>query len=269
MWRTILTGMLVAACIMLTIELARNRRSRAVISRGNVIRAAGLPELTEARGALSFRFAELNIHSVTLEQAIANIAERAHASIDVRWGTLENAGVSRTTRVRLHLWNVTLAQALTAVLDGAASSGAAAEYRIVNGIIVVGPDTDVAPDSMTVVYNVRDLIGFEEANGSTHEEAVDMLAKVITETVIPESWRDAGGNIGSLHELLSGLLVITHTADGHEQILRLLEQLRSGDRLRPIRPEERRPSEHPAGGATNMLFGGTAAAPPKSGLGGR
>ncbi|MDB5289616.1 MAG: Bacterial type and secretion system protein [Phycisphaerales bacterium] len=256
MWRRILTGMLAAACIMLTIELSRDRRRTENLPSANIIRAAGLPNSNAARKALTFRFGELNIHSVTFEQAIANLAERAHANINVRWGALQNAGVSRTTKVRLHLWDVTLAQALTAVLAEAEGGSSKAEYHVESGVIVVGTGTEDVPECVTVIYNVRDVIEIEEATtGCTREEAAEMLAKVIMETVSPDSWRDAGGNIGAIREL-SGLLVVTHTVEGHQQILRLLEQLRAADHERPLRPDNRQSVQPYSRSHGNGLFGG-------------
>jgi hypothetical protein len=252
MWRKILTGVLAAACIMLTIELSRDRQRPAALSPAYVVRAAGLPDSSAARKALNFRFGELNIHSATFEQVIANLAERAHANIDVQWETMQTAGVSRTTKVRLHLWDVTLAQALTTVLSETQANTTRPKYHVEGGVIVVSAGTDVPAECVTVIYNVRDILEIEEAaSGGLPQEATEMLAKLIVETVDPDSWRDAGGSIGAIREF-SGLLIITHTVEGHEQILRLIEQLRTADRSRPIKPEERRPARQPN---SNGLFG--------------
>jgi hypothetical protein len=254
MWRRILTGTLAAACIMLTIELSRDRQRAAPHPSGEVIRAAGLPDYSPAHKALAFRFGELNIHSATFEQVITDLAARAHANIDVQWEALQSAGISRTTKVRLHLRDVTLAQALSALLSEAQANSTKPEYHAEGGIIVVSAGTDVPVACVTVIYNVRDLLQLQEGvddDGATHAEAAEALTRTITETIMPDSWRDAGGSVGAIREL-SGLLIITHTADGHEEILRLLEQLRAADRTRPIKPEERKPAHQPN---SNGLFG--------------
>ena len=67
----------------------------------------------------------------------------------------------------------------------------------------------------------------------TRSERIDELIRLIQETVDADSWRDAGGTVGSIREL-SGLLVVTQTAEAHKQIETLLGQLRE-DHLRTVR----------------------------------
>ena len=54
---------------------------------------------------------------------------------------------------------------------------------------------------------------------------IDDIKKLITDTVAPDSWRDAGGTIGSIQEL-SGQLIVTQIADNHKKLQGVLEQLR-------------------------------------------
>jgi hypothetical protein len=255
MWRRILTGFLAAACIMLTVELARDRRRVEPHPTSDVIRAAGLPDPGPANKALAFRFGELNIPSATFEQVITDLAARAQANIDVEWEAMRSAGISRTTKMRLHLWDVTLAQALTALLDDAQANSTRPGYYVEGGIIVVSAGTDVRPQCVTVIYNVRDILQLQEGvDGATHAEAAEALVRRITETIMPDSWRDAGGSVGAIGEL-SGLLIITHTLEGHEEILRLFEQFRTADRSGPIKPAKRKPAEQPGGRHSSGLFG--------------
>jgi len=69
----------------------------------------------------------------------------------------------------------------------------------------------------------------------TRQERVSDLVRLITDTVEADSWRDAGGTYGAIREI-SGLLVVTQTADAHKQIGTLLGQLRE-DHLRTIRAQ--------------------------------
>ncbi|MGB0715999.1 MAG: hypothetical protein ACPGXK_08975, partial [Phycisphaerae bacterium] len=54
---------------------------------------------------------------------------------------------------------------------------------------------------------------------------IDRLVELIRDTVAPESWRERGGNIGSIREL-NQQLVITQNSDAQRQIGGLLEKLR-------------------------------------------
>lgn len=57
------------------------------------------------------------------------------------------------------------------------------------------------------------------------QERIDELKQLIQDTIDPESWRDAGGNIGSIANL-ENQLVITQTVNAHKQISDLLRALR-------------------------------------------
>lgn len=56
-------------------------------------------------------------------------------------------------------------------------------------------------------------------------ERIDELKQLIQDTIDPESWRDAGGNIGSIASLESQI-VVTQTVNAHKQIQDLLRELR-------------------------------------------
>jgi hypothetical protein len=59
----------------------------------------------------------------------------------------------------------------------------------------------------------------------TTQEREDELTRLITETVAPESWRDAGGTEGSIR-LLNGYMIVTQSGENHAQVATLLGQLR-------------------------------------------
>jgi hypothetical protein len=59
----------------------------------------------------------------------------------------------------------------------------------------------------------------------TREELVEQIVMLIQETVAPETWRDAGGSVGSIREL-AGLLIVTQSNAAHAMLANLLGQLR-------------------------------------------
>jgi type II secretory pathway component GspD/PulD (secretin)/tetratricopeptide (TPR) repeat protein len=59
----------------------------------------------------------------------------------------------------------------------------------------------------------------------TRQDLVDQIVKLITSTIAPDSWRDAGGSVGSITEL-SGQLIVTQTPENQRALVGLLEQLR-------------------------------------------
>jgi general secretion pathway protein D len=64
-----------------------------------------------------------------------------------------------------------------------------------------------------------------EQQQRTRQQLVEDITKLITETVSPDSWRDAGGTIGAVREL-SGQLIVTQTPDNHKKLQGVLAQLR-------------------------------------------
>ncbi|MCK6455488.1 MAG: hypothetical protein L6Q92_03005 [Phycisphaerae bacterium] len=62
------------------------------------------------------------------------------------------------------------------------------------------------------------------------QNPLDLLVTLIQQTIDPESWREAGGNIGSIQPL-NNQLIVTQTASAHSQIRDLLRQLREARAL--------------------------------------
>jgi hypothetical protein len=199
------------------------------------LRAAGLPELTAAHKSLEIQFAKLNMDRVPLRQALVILAERAHSSFDVRWDTLKSVGIMPTAPVTLHLSDVTVGRALMAVLAEVEQSRGHASFSVVNGVIIVNGNIPEIPESVTAVYNARDLIEMSRLDGTSRDEAVERLLHTLTSTIDSESWSDVGGRAGSIREA-SGLLVVTQTREGHAQVIRLLQQLRAADAERQKKP---------------------------------
>jgi hypothetical protein len=93
------------------------------------------------------------------------------------------------------------------------------------------------PDVETRVYNIRDWPA----------HVTEDLIKTITDSVAPESWRDAGGEQGTLRDM-RGLLVVTQTVQNHERVRRLLNALRVASTTRPAATTRPTRSTSPARG---------------------
>ncbi|HZN68129.1 MAG TPA: hypothetical protein VFB66_22780 [Tepidisphaeraceae bacterium] len=57
------------------------------------------------------------------------------------------------------------------------------------------------------------------------QERIDEVIRLIAETVDPDSWRDAGGTVGSVREI-EGQLIVTQTQENHRQLVELLAAMR-------------------------------------------
>ncbi len=67
--------------------------------------------------------------------------------------------------------------------------------------------------------------GASTDKSATRKELVDALIKLIQDTVAADTWRDAGGTVGSIREL-GGQLIVTQTPENQQLLQNLLEKLR-------------------------------------------
>jgi general secretion pathway protein D len=65
----------------------------------------------------------------------------------------------------------------------------------------------------------------DDENTPTREELVEQITSLIRETIGVGTWKEDGGQLGSLREL-GGQLIVTQTPEVHRQISSLLEKLR-------------------------------------------
>jgi hypothetical protein len=210
---------------------------------------AAIEPVPNPHANLEQKIPELNLDSTTLGAAIETLRQATHANIAVYWNQLAAMGLLRDTPIKLHLWAVTLDQALGAILTVA--GGEHPGMRAVrDGIIVVGTPDQIRNGSLsTRIYEIRDLIekyrteggllrptaatsqravnDWGQAPPGTFQDTLDSIAKLIEDTVDTDSWKDNGGSIGALREL-AGRLVITQTPAAHRKIVALLRTLREG-----------------------------------------
>lgn len=209
------------------------------------------PAPQETHADLYQMIPELKLESTTLERAIQTLREQTKANIVVYWDDLERLGAKRDAPIQLHLWNVSLDQALGILLTLSGIDDSAITDRTVrDGIIIVGSPARLrgAP-RVTRIYDVRDLIDefWRESrlptqatrpaptiNGTnvwnselTYVQVAENFSQLIQDAIDPDSWRENGGNIGVIHAL-GGHLIITQTPTNHRKIVNLLRTLRAG-----------------------------------------
>ena len=211
---------------------------------------------------------EVNFDGAGFTDVIDFLRDVSGANIFVNWKALEDAGVDRNAPVSARLRNVKFAKALTIILDSVSGGTVTLGYTIDDGVITISTGDDIDRNTVTRVYDIRDLIidipdftdapnfnlqsanqqsqqggggggggqglfgqqqqrqpGQIEAGSRTRQEMIDEITSLITETISPDSWREAGGAVGAVREL-QGQLIVTQTPENQRQLLRLLEQLR-------------------------------------------
>ena len=111
-----------------------------------------------------------------------------------------------------------------------------------NGLFGSGPPQFASSSALQTVQS-QGLFGSGSTSSTaslTGQECIDLLIRFIQEIVLPDSWRDNGGQDGSIRET-GGLLIITQSPENHLKVQTLLKNLRllrasidRGDSIRPV-----------------------------------
>ena len=186
---------------------------------------------------------EVNLNAVAIGDAIDYVRDLTDLNVFVNWRALEATGIDRQAPVTVRLKNVPVEQALRFILrDASGGGGVALDYAVIDGVVHITTAEELASDVKVRVYNVERLLhnlpttapagaamgmGGMEAAADPNYEKAQRVIQIIRETVAPDSWRDAGGNVGSIREI-NGRLVVAQTETNHAQIAKLLEEIGGG-----------------------------------------
>ncbi len=176
----------------------------------------------------------------------------------------DNADIDQSTPINMDpISSVKLGSALKFLLEAVSGGFAELDYGVENGIITIATKESIPTDLITLVYDVTDLVGIpaeyrtsvsggggaggggggvtsvgggftDTGQDETYtrdelrqerEQRINDLILLIQDTVYPDAWFDAGGE-GTITSYGTRLLSIRQTADIHNQISSLLEELR-------------------------------------------
>jgi hypothetical protein len=179
---------------------------------------------------------EVKFDAVALSDVIDFLRDVTGGNIVVNWKTLEEAGIDKNAQVTLQMKNTPFESVLAATLRQA--GGQKLALVIDRGIITITTQYDVPGYMLTKAYNVKDL-------AASPQEMNDLVNVVQNLTQTQD-----GGTVQAFNKKL----VITATARAHEQVEKLLEDLKSGATTQPAaeaptieqRMKERR--QQPTGG---------------------
>jgi hypothetical protein len=105
-------------------------------------------------------------------------------------------------------------------------------------VVYISTKEDLARSTIVVTYGVRDLMGYSTVHSLNGESIVvlgdmERLIYVIQSMIDPESWREAGGNVGGISSY-GEMIIVVQTRAAHAQIWELLNAMR--DNWRQARP---------------------------------
>lgn len=186
-------------------------------------------------------------------------------NIVVNWRALDGLSISKDKEITIHdLRNVTFRKALMTVLSEASDGAGTIAFIIDDGVITISTKDEVtSPRYQAVrVYDIRDLLVQQDplkaapsfslassasnsgsgGGGSTNspfgdpsgggtgttrtkDDIVKELLDTIRATVVPASWVENGGTIGTIREH-NGQLLVNQTVDNQIAVQQLLKMLR-------------------------------------------
>ncbi len=155
-----------------------------------------------------------------MTEVLNYLRDRHKIAIQIDSKSLEEAGVGTDLPVTADLKGVNLRSALRHVFKKLNLT-----YVIKGGILLVTTPEEADNLLETRVYPVADLVLPEGASGED-EADFDSLIDLITSTIKPTSWDEAGGP-GSVMPFENRMsIVLSQTQDVHEELEDLLAQLR-------------------------------------------
>ena len=198
--------------------------------------------------ALARIIPEANYNGKSLLDVIDGIKDETPVNIFVNWNELEKVGVSRKAPVNARMENISLRKMIRVVLEGAAGDKTRLGFFTDEfGVEITTLEEERQHDASTRTYDIRDLLvevpdyepdfspsptaglitkpATTREKSMTRQDRVNMMIRLIKETVDPDSWRDNGAHLGAIQEL-SGQLIVTQSADAHMSLQNLLLQLR-------------------------------------------
>lgn len=216
---------------------------------------------------LERRLPELKLDAVPFQDVIDALRDLTNANIFVNWRALEAEGVDRAAPVTARLRDVRFSKALDTILADVGGGMVTLGYTVDEGVITISTATDLAQNTLTRVYDIRDLIieipdfidapdfqlqpaqtagqggggggqslfgggqlGEEQDAEGQRAALIEEITLLIQDTVDPESWREVGGSVGSIR-VLGGNLIVNQTPENHRALQGLLEQLRESQSI--------------------------------------
>lgn len=192
-------------------------------------------------------FVNVKFDNEKAESVFDGLAMLYGLNICVRWQALENVGVDRDKRVSCTLRHVSMKRALQLLLDQMGDSEPLLAFEMVDEVIEISTKEDLDRHTVVRVYDLSGLIGegmtketildVEYAGFDAYPKpstkpavvvtnyAMDDLKEIIEQVVEPESWRECGGDHGTIRGL-GHHFIVKQTRAAHRQIADLLYKLR-------------------------------------------
>jgi hypothetical protein len=163
--------------------------------------------------------ASIDVVEQPLKDVMAHLQKSYEIAIQLDEKAIIDAGGGADTPLTANLSNVRLRSALDLLLQPRELN-----WIIEHDVLLITSDSRAKEHIETRVYPVRDLVEVRDEHGAG--EDYDSLIDVITSTISPTTWTDAGGT-GSISPFPNaGVLILSQTERVHEEVDSLLATLR-------------------------------------------
>ncbi|HKD35490.1 MAG TPA: hypothetical protein VKB78_01780, partial [Pirellulales bacterium] len=161
---------------------------------------------------------DMDFTETPLKDVVESLKLKVGIEIQVDAKAITDSGVSIDAPITFKVKNMRLATALRLMLAPVELS-----YIIDHEVLLITSAAAANDHVITRLYAVGDLLNQPPDDSASYQELIDL----VTSTVHPASWVDAGGT-GSIQPFpISKALVCTQTEQGHEEIVELLKRIRS------------------------------------------
>lgn len=174
----------------------------------------------------------LDLKETPLGMAMRQLEASQHLVIDPDLRALNAVGIGTDAPVTLRVQQMPLASALRLMLDQLDLT-----YIVRDGVLLVTTPEEYENMQATVVYPVGDLLRVPpDADGWEVAHELDRLIETIQSTVQPATWSEVGGPGAITHWPARAALLICAGERVHNEVARLIGQLRAAQAAQPQAP---------------------------------
>jgi hypothetical protein len=197
--------------------------------------------------------AEFALTDVQLGTFVQQITEKHKISVKLDVAALTADGKGPETILNGKTTGTSLRSALRLFLDEQGLT-----FVVRNDTLQVTTRKAAEVLTATRLYQVHDLI--YKPNDPYLRPDFESLVELLSSTIQPESWRENGGTAGEVKSFRGpgiAVLVVQHTEEGHEQVEKLLADLRAAKtpELLELQKKSLIPPPQPGPGGTGPVIG--------------
>ncbi len=182
---------------------------------------------TQLMKALDKPLPKFDVTAMPLDKAIEQWVKVADINVQINWDAIKECGVKTDVGVTAHIKDVPAGRVLQNLLDEAGKGTVGLRYHVSENVLDISTrdDFESVKYQVTRIYDTTFMFVDLEPNGEGAAEIAANLTELIKATIQPESWRDAGGTIGSIR-ILNGCLIVNQVEESHDQIAHFIDILR-------------------------------------------